>query len=82
MTSYELVGWTSFYAPKGTPPDVLRVLSAALEKSLAKPAVQERLISLGIEPKSMTREELRKFGSTEKEKWGKLIKAAGLTPAS
>jgi tripartite-type tricarboxylate transporter receptor subunit TctC len=82
IPGYELVGWTVFYAPKNTPPDILRQLSSALEKSLAKPAVQERLMQLGIEPKSMTPEELRKFSVTEKEKWGRLIKAAGLKPAT
>jgi tripartite-type tricarboxylate transporter receptor subunit TctC len=82
VAGYELVGWTVFYAPKGTPPDVLRRLSSALEKSLTKPAVQERLLQLGIEPQSMTRDELRRFAGTEKEKWGKLIHAAGLTPVN
>ena len=82
VTGYELVGWTVFYAPKGTPPDVLRTLSSALDKTLAKPAVQERLLQLGIEPKSMTRDELHKFGIAEKDKWGRLIQAAGLKPVS
>jgi len=82
IAGYELVGWTVFYAPKNTPPEVLRQLSSALEKSLAKPAVQERLMQLGIEPKSMTPEELRKFAVTEKDKWGRLIQAAGLKPAT
>ena len=82
IAGYELVGWTMIYAPKGTPPETLRTLSAALEKTLAKPAMQERLLQLGIEPKSMGREELRKFGVAEKEKWGRLIHAAGLKPAN
>jgi len=80
IAGYELVGWMVFYAPKGTPADVMRQLSVALEKSLAKPAVQERLLQLGVEPRSMTREELRKFAGTEKEKWGRLIQAAGIKP--
>jgi len=82
IAGYELTGWSVIYAPKGTPPDILRTLSASLEKVLSKPGVQERLLQLGIEPKTMPRDELRKFGAEEKEKWGRLIHAAGLKPAN
>lgn len=81
IAGYELVGWTVMYAPKGTPPEVLRTLSAALDKTLARPAVQERLLQLGVEPKVMTLDDLRKFSLSEKDKWGRLIQAAGLKPA-
>jgi len=82
IAGYELTGWSVIYAPKGTPADILRTLSAALEKVLSKPAVQDKLLQLGIEPKTMARDELRKFGAEEREKWGRLIQAAGLKPAN
>lgn len=81
VQGYELVGWTAFYAPKGTPPEVLKVLSTALDKTIARPDVQEKLLQLGIEPQAKSRDELRAFMDSEKEKWGKLIRAAGLKPA-
>lgn len=81
ITGYELVGWTVFYAPKGTPPEVLQTLATATQAILARPAVQEKLLQLGMESKSMTREELRRFAQAEREKWGSLIRAAGLKPA-
>lgn len=81
ISGYELVGWTVFYAPKGTPQEALNVLSAALNKALAKPEVHEKLLQLGIEPQRKSMEELKVFGATEKEKWGKLIQAAGLKPS-
>jgi tripartite-type tricarboxylate transporter receptor subunit TctC len=78
---YELVGWTVFYAPKGVPPEALGVLTSALEKSLARSEVQDRLMQLGIEPQTKSREELKAFSESEKEKWGRLIGAAGLKPS-
>ncbi len=36
----------------------------------------------GIEPEAKSRDELKAFGEAEKEKWGRLIRAAGLKPAS
>ena len=82
VQGYELVGWTVIYAPKGTPAEVLRTLSSAIDRTTARPEVQEKLLQLGIEPKLRNREELRTFHESEKEKWGRLIKAAGLKPAN
>jgi len=82
ISGYELVGWNVFYAPKGTPQEALNVLSAALNKALAKPEVHDKLLQLGIEPQRKSMEELKVFGGIEKEKWGKLIQAAGLKPAA
>lgn len=82
IAGYELIGWTAIYAPKGTPPEVLRTLSAAFDKVLARPAVQEKLLQIGVEPKPMTHDELRRFGVSEKDKWGHLIQASGIKPAN
>ena len=82
IAGYELAGWAVIYVPKGTPAEAQRTLSTALEKVLSKAAVQDKLLQLGIEPKTMTRDELRKFGAEEREKWGRLIQAAGLKPAN
>ena len=81
VKDYELVGWTVLYAPKGTPPQALQALSAALDKTLARPEVQEKLMQLGIEPQAMSREDLKTFAVAEKQKWGKLIRASGLQPS-
>ena len=78
MPGYELVGWTVIYAPKGLPPEASRTLVAALNKTLARPEVQEKLLQMGIEPLAKSGEELKAFGIAEKEKWGRLIKGAGL----
>ncbi len=82
ITGYELVGWTVFYAPKGTPQEALNVLSAAFNKVLERADVQEKLLQLGIDPQRKSMEELKAFGQSEKEKWGQLIRGAGLKPAT
>jgi tripartite-type tricarboxylate transporter receptor subunit TctC len=78
VPGYELVGWTVMYAPKGLPPEASRALTAALNKTLARPEVQEKLLQMGIEPLAKSGEDLKAFGIAEKEKWGRLIKGAGL----
>jgi len=80
VPGYELVGWTVLYAPKGVPAEVTRTLSAALNKILARPEVQEKLLTMGVEPQAKSGEELKAFSAAEKEKWGKLIRGAGIKP--
>lgn len=80
VNDYELVGWTVIYAPKGTPPEVLRTLTAAFDKILARNEVQEKLLQMGIEPLMKTGADLQAFSVAERAKWGKLIQAAGLKP--
>jgi tripartite-type tricarboxylate transporter receptor subunit TctC len=80
VAGYELVGWTAFYAPKGTPPEVLRTLSSALDRIIGRPETQEKLLQLGIEAQSKTRDEIKTFMKAEKDKWGGLIQAAGIKP--
>jgi len=82
IDGYELVGWTVFYAPKGTPAEAMKVLFEAMTKTLSRTDVQERLLQMGIEPELKSREELKAFAVAEKEKWGRLIRVAGLKPAS
>lgn len=82
IDGYELVGWTMFYAPKGTPTEAVKVLSDAMTKTLARTDVQEKLLQMGIEPELKSREDLKSFAAAEKEKWGRLIRIAGLKPVS
>src|SRR5919197_122338 len=42
-------GWFGFYAPKGTPKDVIATLNGAMSKVLADPAVKARFSELGLD---------------------------------
>ena len=81
VEGYELVGWTVLYAPKGLSPETSRILANAVAKTLERPNVQEKLLDLGIDPVVKTGAELSTFVTTEKDKWGHLIRAAGLKPS-
>lgn len=80
IAGYELVGWTVLYAPKGLSAEAARTLTAAVNSTLARTDVQEKLLQLGIDPVAMTGEQLKTFTDNEKEKWGRLIQSAGLKP--
>jgi tripartite-type tricarboxylate transporter receptor subunit TctC len=80
VAGYELVGWTVLYAPKGLAPEVSRTLAAAFNRIIARSDVQDKLLQLGIEPQNKSGEELSRFLASERPKWERLIKSAGLKP--
>ena len=76
-------GWFGFFAPKGTPKDVIDKLNGAMKQVLADPAVKARFAELGLDvasPQQQTPEGLAAFQKAEIEKWWPIIKAAGIKP--
>jgi tripartite-type tricarboxylate transporter receptor subunit TctC len=74
-------GWFGFFAPKGTPKDVIAKLNAATVEALADPAIQKRFTELGLDvaPRAQqTPEGLAAFQKAEIDKWWPIIKAAGI----
>ena len=76
-------GWFGFFAPKGTPKDVIAKLNGAMVDALADPAVRKRFADLGLDVASreqQTPEGLAAFQKAEIEKWWPIIKATGVKP--
>ena len=74
-------GWFGFFAPKGTPKDVIATLNSAMVQALAEPAVRARFTELGLDVASraqQTPEGLAAFQKAEIEKWWPIIKEAGI----
>jgi tripartite-type tricarboxylate transporter receptor subunit TctC len=74
-------GWFGFFAPKGTPKDVIATLNGAAVQALADPAVRARFTELGLDVAArdqQTPEGLAAFHKAEIDKWWPIIKAAGI----
>jgi tripartite-type tricarboxylate transporter receptor subunit TctC len=74
-------GWFGFFAPKGTPKDIIAKLNSAMIQALADPAVRARFTELGLDVASREQqmpEGLAAFQKAEIEKWWPIIKAAGV----
>jgi tripartite-type tricarboxylate transporter receptor subunit TctC len=73
-----LTTWTGFYAPRGTPAEIVDRINADLYTVAAMPEVIERLAALGGTPKLMRPAEFAAFASAEKERWGQIIRRANI----
>ena len=73
--------WHAMWAPKGVPKDASDKLVSALQVALKDPKVVDRFASLGTEPVAQalaTPDALKTQLVAEVQKWGAVIKAAGV----
>jgi tripartite-type tricarboxylate transporter receptor subunit TctC len=70
--------WVAWLAPAGTPKVAIDRLSAQIMPILKRQDIRERLVQMGIDPVGSTPAEFNKFLTDEVEKWGKVIKQAGV----
>jgi tripartite-type tricarboxylate transporter receptor subunit TctC len=76
---FEARSWNAIFAPKGTPPEVIGKLAAALDKALDDPAVEKRLADLGGSLPTKDERSPAKFDSfvkAEIARWSPILKAA------
>ena len=81
LPGFELAVWHGVYAPKGTPKPVLDKLVASLQAGLKDPGLVKRFAELGgvvVEPEKQTPEGLSRHLKAEIDKWGPIIKKAGV----
>ncbi len=79
---YDLVAnpWYALFAPAGTPPAVVQRLAKAALESVNDPAVNKRLVELGLEPTGYPPEKLASIMKADYERWGPVIKESGFKP--
>ncbi len=73
--------WLGFFAPKGTPKDIVAKLNAAAAEALTDPAVRSRLADFGNEifpPERQTPDALAALVKADAKKWWPLIKEFGI----
>jgi tripartite-type tricarboxylate transporter receptor subunit TctC len=81
LPGYYFSFWHAFWAPKGTPKEIIAKLNDALVKTLADPDTRKKLVDLAQEifpPEELTPAALHSFQQAEIDKWWPIIKAANV----
>jgi tripartite-type tricarboxylate transporter receptor subunit TctC len=78
VKGYEATTWYAVLAPAGTPKEVIAKINGDIAEVLKDPALHAQIAKRGIEPETMTPDELGNFMNAEIEKWAKVIKAASI----
>ena len=74
------VTWNGLLAPAKTPPEIIDKLDKTIIAALNTPEAKEDFAKIGQDVVTDTPQEFAVFLRAEREKWGKIVKAAGLKP--
>jgi len=77
LPGFDVTNWVGFFAPAGTPPDIVRRLNAETAKFMQSKEIETRLVNEGARFIPMTPEQLGGFVKAEIAKWAPVVKASG-----
>jgi tripartite-type tricarboxylate transporter receptor subunit TctC len=80
VPGFEAVAWFGMFAPRGTPPAVIKKIRDDIADVMKNPDVRKRLHEIGGDPSGMQPEEFGKMVRGEIERWNAVAKAAGIKP--
>jgi tripartite-type tricarboxylate transporter receptor subunit TctC len=80
VKGYEMGYWFAAYVPAKTPPAVVKRLHELLVAATRGPGAVRFYESTGVDAATSSPEELAKFQASESQKWGRIVKAARITP--
>ena len=78
LSGFEVLGWFALLAPAKTPPEIIRRLNSDVNAAIARPAIILRFAELGAEPLGGSPDQAAAFIRGEQDKWGKIIRDAGI----
>ncbi len=78
LPGYEIATWYGIWAPGGTPPEIVLAMQRAVALAVQAPEVRERLAALGAQPLADPPRHFAAFVQAEHERWGRLIREAGI----
>jgi tripartite-type tricarboxylate transporter receptor subunit TctC len=78
VPGFESGTWFAIMAPPKTPPQLLDRLNKAVNEILSEPSVRSKFAELSVQPVGGTRAETNSFITRERQRWGQLIRTAGI----
>ena len=80
FADFDFTLWQGFFAPRGTPKDVIARLNREINKVLAEPETRQKLLDAGANVVPMSIDEFAAFVKTESEKYERIIRLTGAKP--
>src|SRR5258706_7390169 len=79
VPNFEAGSWFGIFAPAGTPEAVIAELDRDIQKVLAQPEMERKLVERGFQPSVRGPEAFAKYVNDEIKKWGKVVRESGAT---
>jgi len=78
LPDYDAAAWIGYAAPANTPKDVLARIAGEMQKVLATQELKDRLLTLGLDARSNTPDEMTAYLRREQDRYSAVIKAANI----
>jgi tripartite-type tricarboxylate transporter receptor subunit TctC len=78
VAGYDASIWLALLAPAGTPREVVARLNAEIAKVMMSPEAKKSFYDNGVQVSLSTPEAMNELMVQERERWGKVVKAAGI----
>ena len=80
MPGFDVTSWHGVMTRAGTPPEIVARLSRDIAAATRAPEAAARWKELGVQPVGSTQAEFAAFFKAELDRWGQVIREAGITP--
>ena len=80
LPGYEASNWFGVCAPNATPAEIVDKLNKEINAGLADPKMKARIVDLGGDVVALSPADFGKLIAEDTEKWGKVVKSAGIKP--
>lgn len=80
IADFEVAGWFGLLAPPNTPPAIVKLLRDEVAAAVRQPDVVKQFEAQGVAPVGSQPEQWRNYIAAELDRWGKVIKEAGIKP--
>ena len=80
LPGFDVTSWYGIVVRAGTPPAVIQKIQRDMAEALQAEDVKAKLAGLGLEPVGNTPEEFAALIRAETQKWGDIVRKAGIKP--
>jgi tripartite-type tricarboxylate transporter receptor subunit TctC len=80
VPGWEMSAWFGLFVPRGTPPEIVRLLNERLQGLLEEPKTGQRLLEVGADPIGGSAESFAERYRADHRMWGEFIKETGIKP--
>lgn len=78
VPGWEMSAWFGVFAPKDTPPEIVRLLNGKMQAVLADPKVRQRFLDIGAEPVGGSVQSFAERVRADHDLWGRVLKETGI----
>jgi tripartite-type tricarboxylate transporter receptor subunit TctC len=78
LPGYEMTTWFGIFAPRGTSPEIVRLVNARMQAVIGDPKVKQRMLDSGIEPIGGSVEAFAELVRSDYRSWERVVRVSGV----